>query len=77
MPWNEVASYISALDTANRFTKETIAINNSGYNSWMANGDISPSNSYTVLCVTFPEWTINGRNTVSWSGPFVFFEARV
>ena len=77
MVWSEVATYIQALDNAGRFTKETVSINNSGYNSWIANGDINSSNTYTVICVTFPDWTIIDRDIVSWSGPFVFFEALI
>jgi hypothetical protein len=77
MRWTDVATYIQALDTADRFTKETIQINNSAYNGWMSRGDISSSASYSVICVGFPEWTISGRDSVSWSGPFVFLEALV
>jgi hypothetical protein len=77
MRWSDVATYIQALDAADKFTKETIQINNSGYNSWMAKGDISSSASYTIICVQFPNWTIVGRDQVSWDGPFIFYEALV
>lgn len=77
MVWSEVATYIAALDAAGRFTKETIKLDNAGYNSWMDHGDINNTDTVSVLCVTFPDWTISARNVVSWSGPFVFFEARV
>jgi hypothetical protein len=77
MVWSEVATYIAALDAAGRFTKETIKLDNAGYNSWMDHGDINNTDTVSVLCVTFPDWTISARNIVSWSGPFVFFEARV
>jgi hypothetical protein len=77
MRWTDVATYIQALDAADKFTKETIQINNSGYNSWMSRGDISSSATYTVICVEFPQWTIFARDQVSWSGPFVFYEALV
>ena len=30
--------------------------------------------SWTVLCVQFPEWTLMGRDQVSWNGPFIFQE---
>ena len=74
MVWSEVATYIAALDAAGRFTKETIKLDNAGYNSWMDHGDINNTDTVSVLCVTFPDWTISARNVVSWSGPFVFVE---
>lgn len=75
MAWSDVASAIQALDTADRFTKETIHVTN--YGSWITGGDINPATNYTVICVEFPEWTIFSYNQVSWSGPFVFYEAIV
>lgn len=30
---------------------------------------------WTVICTTFPQWTIFARDQVSWNGPFVFSEA--
>jgi hypothetical protein len=78
MPWTEAASYINAIDAADRFTKETITINNAGYNSWIHNGTLSnQSQTWSVLCISIPEWTISDRNVVSFSGPFIFMEARV
>jgi hypothetical protein len=77
MPWSQVATYIQAIDAADRFTKETIQISNSGYNSWINAGDINTSATYQVICVELPQWTISERNLVTWSGPFVFFEALV
>lgn len=76
MRWSDVATYIADIDAANRFTKETIKIDNAGYNSWMHNGDIDDT-EYTVLCVSMPNWTIFARDQVSWDGPFVFYEAQV
>lgn len=75
MLWSEVATYIQALDTADKFTKQTINVSN--YGAWINAGDINPATSYSVICVEFPQWTIFSRNQVSWSGPFVFFEALV
>lgn len=76
MRWSEVASYIQALDTADRFTKETVNVNNSNY-SWIKAGDLAGNKTWSVICTEFPEWTIFARDQVSWSGPFVFIEARV
>ena len=75
MPWDQVATYIQALDNADKFTKETINIPN--YGPWITGGDIDPDTDYSVICVEFPNWTIFSRNQVSWSGPFVFYEALV
>lgn len=76
MPWSEVATDINAMETADRFTKETVTINNAGYNSWIHNGSLAnATQTWSVICVEFPEWTIFARNQVSWSGPFVFYEA--
>jgi hypothetical protein len=75
LPWDQVATYIQALDAADRFTTESVKINNAGYTSWINKGDLSdPNQTWTVICVEFPEWTIFSRNQVSWSGAFVFFE---
>ena len=30
--------------------------------------------SWTVICTSFPKWTIFQRNQISWGGPFVFSE---
>lgn len=78
MSWDTAAAYIQAIDAADRFTKETVTINHAGYNSWIHHGDLSTqSQTWSVLCITIPEWTIFARNQVSWSGEFVFMEARV
>lgn len=77
MRWSEIATYIQAIDAADRFTKQNIQINNAGYNDWINAGDINPSTVYSVICVEMPEWTIFARDQVSWSGPFVFYEALV
>lgn len=74
MEWNKVASYIAAIDTADRFTTETVAFTNTGYTSWIHNGPLTSGQSWEVICTQMPEWTISGRNQVSWSGPFVFYE---
>jgi hypothetical protein len=78
MAWDQVASYIKAINDADRFTKETVTINHAGYNSWIHNGDLSnAAQTWSVICVQMPEWTIFARNQVSWSGEFVFYEAKV
>lgn len=77
MRWQDAASYINALDAADKFTKETVAFTNTGYTSWIYNGTLTQGQTWSVICVEFPQWTIFARDQVSWSGPFVFYEARV
>ena len=72
--WSDTATYIQTIDGRDKFTTESIRINNPNYTSWIAAGDINPSTAYTVICVEMPEWTIFARDQVSWSGPFVFYE---
>ena len=75
MRWTDVGDYIKLLDAADKFTKETITIPN--YGTWINEGDLTAGASYQIICVEFPEWTIFARDQVSWSGPFVFYEALV
>jgi phosphodiesterase/alkaline phosphatase D-like protein len=74
MPWNEVATQIQSIESANRFSVETIAFTNAGYTNWLHNGMLSSGQTWNVICVTMPTWTIFQRNQVSWSGAFVFHE---
>lgn len=76
MRWSEVATYIQALDTSDRFTTESVTISNSGYNSWMkvTGGPLAGTQTYNIVCVGFPDWTIFARDQVNWSGPFVFYQ---
>lgn len=36
---------------------------------------VGPAVTWTVICVSFPKWTIFARDQISWDGPFVFAEA--
>jgi hypothetical protein len=36
---------------------------------------VGPNAEFKVICIQFPQWTIFGRNQVSWSGPFILAEA--
>ena len=77
LQWDQYADEIAALDAANKFTIESVTFNNPGYTDWIHNGDIASGQSWSVICVQMPEWTIFQRNQVSWSGPFVFYESIV
>jgi len=74
MPWDQVSTYIQAIETANRFSVETVAFSNTGYTNWINTGPLTPGQTWDVICVTMPEWTIFQRNQVQWSGAFVFQE---
>ena len=77
MRWSDIATYISALDAAGKHTVETIELSDAGYSSWINSGDFSPGDTWDVICVEMPEWTIASRDLVTWSGPFVFYESIV
>jgi len=77
MPWDQVATYIQALDQADKFTTETVALTDAGYSAWINRGPFSIGQTWKVMIVEFPEWTIFARNQVSWSGPFVFYEDKL
>jgi hypothetical protein len=36
---------------------------------------VGPEVRWNVKCTQFPTWTLMSRNQVSWSGPFIFYEA--
>lgn len=77
MPWSEVADFISSIEAANRFTKEIVTISDDGYTSWIHHGDFMPGQTWQVICVQMPNWTIFARDQVSWNGEFVFYEALI
>jgi len=75
--WSEVADEISLLEAANMLSVETVAFTNSGYTQWLHNGDLTNGQSWNVICVQLPNWTITDLNLVQWSGDFVFYESIV
>lgn len=77
LPWDQNAQYIQELDAADRFTTQIVSLSDPGYASWIHNGDLTVGQTFNIICVQFPEWTIFSRNQVSWSGPFVFYESQV
>ncbi len=77
MSWSENATAIALLDTANKFTVEEVAFSNAGYTDWLHSGPLSPGQTWDVICVDMPTWTIFARNQVAWNGPFVFYESLV
>jgi hypothetical protein len=72
IPWTELRTLITAAEALDRFTSATITIPYAKFPWYYGNVQPGSDESYTVLCTTFPEWTIMARNQVSWSGAFVF-----
>jgi hypothetical protein len=66
---------IIAAEGLDRNTTATITIPYAKFPFYYGNIAPGVDESYTVLCLEFPEWTIIGTGQVSWSGPFVFIEA--
>lgn len=71
MPYDIAKPYITALEAAGMYTSGSVTISPSTYGTWFLS---SGSNTYTIICTSFPQWTVTARNQVSWSGPFVFSE---
>lgn len=76
MPWTSIADEVAAIDTADRFTVENVALSNPNY-SWINDGPLSPGATWDVVCVQLPDYTITPGGAVFWSGPFVFYESTV
>lgn len=73
--WSDIKSDIAAAEALDKVTTATVSISAAGMGWYYTGGTVPGSpESYTVRCVEFPEWTLSGRNQVSWSGPFVFVE---
>lgn len=74
LPWNEYVSDIEGAEALDKVTSATITIPYAKFPWYYNNVDPGTDDSFTVLCVDFPQWNIFSRNQVSWSGPFVFVE---
>ncbi len=72
--WTTLRTNIIAAEALDRYTTATITIPYAKFPWYYGNVAPVSDESYTVICTEFPEWTISGRNQVSWSGPFVFVE---
>lgn len=65
---------IEAIEALDKYNTETVEIKYSKLPYYYGNVDPGTNESYEVICIQFPEWTMFGYNQVSWSGPFVFVE---
>jgi len=75
IPWTTLRTNIIAAEALDRTTTAVITIPYAKFPWYYGNVAPVSDESYTVLCVEFPEWTIFARNQVSWSGSFVFVES--
>lgn len=72
--WSDIYTDIAAAEALGRTTTDTITIPFSSFPWYYGFVNPGTDDSYDVLCVEFPQWTIFERDQVSWSGPFVFVE---
>ena len=72
--WADEKSSIEGLETLCKSTTGTITITYAKHPWYYSNSTPSSEESYTVLCVDFPQWEVFGNQQVRWSGPFVFVE---
>lgn len=72
--WADERSSIEGLETLGKSTTGTITITYAKHPWYYSNSTPSSEESYTVLCVDFPQWEVFGNQQVRWSGPFVFVE---
>jgi hypothetical protein len=71
--WEDMRANIVAAEALDRISTATITLPYAKF-PWYYNNVPGSDETYTVRCVTFPEWKIFARNQVGWSGPFVFVE---
>lgn len=75
--WIDIKANIEAAETLDRHTTATMTIQYATHPWYYGNVSPGSEESYTVICVQFPQWTVSGAKDsaqVSWSGPFVFVE---
>jgi hypothetical protein len=73
--WSQIRTDIAAAEALDRHTTASITILYSEFPWYYGNSDPGGSaETYTVICVQFPQWTIFAQDQVSWDGPFVFVE---
>jgi len=72
--YSDNKSEIEAIEALDKYQTETIQIKYSKLPYYYGNVNPGTNESYEVICIEFPEWTIFGYDQVQWSGPFVFVE---
>ncbi len=72
--WSDLKDDIESAEALDRITSATISIPYATFPWYYGDVDPGTDESYTVICTTFPQWTIFARDQVQWSGAFVFTE---
>ena len=72
--WSDVYTDIEGIEALGQTATETVEIKFSKFPWYYGDVDPGTNESYEIICIEFPQWTIFARNQVSWSGPFVFVE---
>ena len=75
--WADIYTNIEAAETLDKHTTDDIEIEYATHPWYYGNVVPGSNESYTVICVQFPRWTVAGAKDsaqVSWDGPFVFAE---
>ena len=75
--WIDLKNDIESAETLDRHTSAIITIEYATHPWYYGNVAPVSEESYTVLCVQFPQWTVFGNvdsAQVSWDGAFVFVE---
>ena len=72
--WSDLRSNILSAEADGRTTEVSISIPYAKFPWYYGNVDPGTDETYTVICVSFPQWRIFARDQVSWDGPFVFVE---
>ena len=71
LKFSEVATKLAELDTADKFTEETINFGNvAPYIGSSLGGNV------TVMCIEMPDWKIIPYDRVEWTGTFTFVESK-
>jgi len=73
--WTDLRSNILLAESLDKVTSASITLSYANFPWYYGNVDPGGSaETYNVICISFPEWTIFARDQVSWGGPFVFVE---
>jgi hypothetical protein len=72
--WSDLRTNILAAEALDRDSTATITIPYAKFPWYYGNVQPAQNETYTVICVQFPQWRIFARDQVSWDGAFVFVE---
>lgn len=72
--YSDNKSNIEAIEALDKYNTEIIQLKYSKIPYYYGNVNPVTNESYEVICIEFPEWTLFGYDQVQWSGAFVFVE---